>query len=137
MADKVNDINTLIKILIVDDDDNARFILKEFLKEFNCFSIQEAKDGREAVGLASIDDYSLILIDIKMPRLDGLRVIEALRIVEPNHKFIIISAYLNKENLDKAKSFDIEEKHILEKPINFKILLSSIEDILRIKLVSI
>jgi YesN/AraC family two-component response regulator len=131
------DLSPLKKILIVDDEENSRFILKEFLKEFDNLVIEEAKDGKEAVSFASIEDYSLILIDIKMPRLDGLRVIEALKIVEPGLKFIIISAYLTKENSDKAKNFEIEEKYMLEKPVDFKLLKTSIENILNIRLVNL
>ncbi|MHA1854074.1 MAG: response regulator [Candidatus Heimdallarchaeaceae archaeon] len=72
------------KILIVDDDDNVREIMAMYLHTANDFEIQTASNGLEAVEIASSFLPDIILMDIKMPKMNGIeatrRILEELKL---------------------------------------------------------
>ena len=70
--------NKKITILVVDDEDRIRRLLKMYLEREN-FIIDEASDGEEALEKALEKDYDLILLDLMMPKMDGLEVAKQLR----------------------------------------------------------
>ena len=65
----------MAKILVVDDERAIRSTLKEIL-EYENYSVVDAADGMEALELVKNDQFDVILLDIKMPRMDGLEVLE-------------------------------------------------------------
>jgi two-component system nitrogen regulation response regulator NtrX len=65
----------MAKILVVDDERAIRSTLKEIL-EYEKYSVADAPDGVEALELIKNDQFDVILLDIKMPRMDGLEVLE-------------------------------------------------------------
>jgi len=65
----------MAKILVVDDERAIRSTLKEIL-EYENYSVIDAADGLEALELVKNDQFDVILLDIKMPRMDGLEVLE-------------------------------------------------------------
>jgi len=67
----------MAKILVVDDERAIRSTLKEIL-EYEKYSVTDAADGMEALELVKNDQFDVILLDIKMPRMDGLEVLEEL-----------------------------------------------------------
>ena len=92
------------KILIVDDSPFFRAVIKKILKEANIGKIyHEAKDGKEAISkyVASRPPH-LVIMDIKMPNIDGLKANKAIMKFDPNAKIIVISAKENKETVDDA-----------------------------------
>ncbi|MGH7203818.1 MAG: response regulator transcription factor [Candidatus Levyibacteriota bacterium] len=66
------------KILVVDDDLYIRELYEEVLKDEG-YEIETAKDGKETLGKAQQGGYDLILLDIMMPKLDGLGVMDELK----------------------------------------------------------
>ncbi|UJP63471.1 sigma-54-dependent transcriptional regulator [Mongoliitalea daihaiensis] len=80
------------KILIIDDEKVIRATLKEIL-EYEKYQVDEAPDGE--IGLKKIieEDYDLVLCDIKMPKMDGMEVLEKAKELEKNPQFIMISAH--------------------------------------------
>ena len=66
------------RILIVDDEQNIREVLKEYL-EFNGFEVITADDGYEAVDMCKREDYDFIVMDIMMPKMDGLSAVREIR----------------------------------------------------------
>ena len=66
------------KILVVDDDDIIRNSISDDLK-FQEYLVNEAKDGEEGLRLALVEKPDLILLDIMMPKMNGLEVIQKLR----------------------------------------------------------
>src|SRR5690625_7809890 len=70
--------NAHAKILVVDDEDRIRRLLRMYLEREN-FVIEEAANGQEALDLALNNDYDAILLDIMMPEMDGIEVCEAIR----------------------------------------------------------
>ena len=68
----------MAKILVVDDERAIRSTLKEIL-EYENYSVIDAADGLEALELIKNDQFDVILLDIKMPRMDGLEVLEEIQ----------------------------------------------------------
>lgn len=66
------------RILIVDDEKNIRMMLNRCLKEEG-YEIDIAVNGEEALGIIKVENYDLVLLDIKMPGLTGMQVLESMR----------------------------------------------------------
>ena len=80
------------KILIVEDDNKIRAILKEILEEKD-HDVEEAADGEEGLKKLEQGGFDLCLCDIKMPKMDGLEVLEKAKEAGIPTNFIIISAH--------------------------------------------
>jgi two-component system nitrogen regulation response regulator NtrX len=65
----------MARILIVDDEKSIRNVLREIL-EYEKYEVDEAENGPEALGLVSKNNYDIVLCDIKMPKMDGIEVLE-------------------------------------------------------------
>lgn len=84
------------KILLVDDEKSIRRTLREIL-EFEKFEITEATDGLDALAQVKKVDFDVILLDIKMPKMDGMDTLERLQILVPDIPVIMISGHGNIE----------------------------------------
>lgn len=82
----------MAKILIIEDDNKIRAILKEILEEKE-HEVQEAPDGLEGFKKLEQGNYDLCICDIKMPKMDGLEVLEKAKEAGIGSNFIIISAH--------------------------------------------
>ena len=80
------------KILIIDDEKVIRSTLKEIL-EYEKYEISEAQDGEQGLKMIQEEDYDLVLCDIKMPKMDGIEVLEHASLLEKQPQFIMISAH--------------------------------------------
>lgn len=80
------------KILIIDDEKVIRATLREIL-EYEKYTVSEAQDGVEGLAKLQEDDYDLVLCDVKMPKMDGLEVLERAKALERSPQFIMISAH--------------------------------------------
>lgn len=87
-------------ILICDDEEGVRESLKLILEDD--YTVEVAIDGQEAFDKILNTNYDLVLLDIKMPRLDGLEVLECLERAQRFTKIIILSAYQSQEIAQKA-----------------------------------
>ncbi|MFN4255124.1 MAG: sigma-54-dependent transcriptional regulator [Saprospiraceae bacterium] len=82
----------MAKILIVDDEQPIRRILREIL-EFEKYSVDEAGDGQECLAKVQRDKYDAIIMDIKMPKMDGIEALERLQILSPETPVIMVSGH--------------------------------------------
>ncbi len=80
------------KILIIDDERSIRSTLREIL-EYEKYTIEEAKDGEEGLKMILENDYDVVLCDIKMPKMDGMEVLEKVYSLGKDVPFIMISAH--------------------------------------------
>lgn len=80
------------KILIIDDERGIRSTLKEIL-EYENYTVDEAEDGEKGLDALSRNKYDVVLCDIKMPKMDGMEVLEKSRESSPDVPFIMISAH--------------------------------------------
>lgn len=89
------------KILIVDDAEFFRSSIKKILKESKIGSIYyEAKDGREAISLYIAKKPHLVIMDIVMPNVDGIKATQAITKYDPNAKIIVISSKENQATVN-------------------------------------
>lgn len=81
-------------VLVVDDDDAVR-ALARWVVEKAGFPVVAARDGDEAVGyfLAAPEKFSLVLLDLTMPRMGGLEAMQKMRAVKPQQRVIIVTGH--------------------------------------------
>ncbi len=84
--------NAMPKILIIDDERAIRQTLKEILG-YEKYHVEEAKDGEEGINLLLKNEYDVVICDIKMPKLDGIEVLEKAKSEGVTAPFIMISAH--------------------------------------------
>ena len=84
----------MAKILIVDDDKGIRRTLREIL-EFEKYTVTEACDGLDALVKVKQDTFDVIIMDIKMPKLDGMEAIERMQNISPDTPVVMISGHGN------------------------------------------
>jgi DNA-binding NtrC family response regulator len=80
------------KILIIDDEKFIRATLREIL-EYEKYEVEEAQDGQDGLDKLIINNYDVVLCDIKMPQIDGLEVLEKTMALGKDIPFIMISAH--------------------------------------------
>ncbi len=80
------------KILVIDDERSIRNTLKEIL-EYEGHTVHDAADGAEGIAKATGNKYDIILCDIKMPKMDGLEVLEKLNELAPDVPVVMISGH--------------------------------------------
>jgi DNA-binding response OmpR family regulator len=116
-----------IKILIVDDEERIRDMIKEYTSPEG-FQIDEASDGVEALNLARQVQYSLIVLDVMMPRMDGWSVCREIR---KTSQVPIIMLTARGEEYDKLFGFELGVDDYIIKPFSPKELLARMKAILR------
>jgi DNA-binding NtrC family response regulator len=88
-------------ILLVDDEKAIRKTLKEIL-EYENYKVDEAEDGATALEKIQNNNYDVVLLDIKMPKMDGMEVLEKAKEHAPDTSFIMISGHGNIETAIEA-----------------------------------
>ncbi|MFH0796481.1 MAG: response regulator [Candidatus Omnitrophota bacterium] len=91
------------KILIVDDEEGVRQVLREFFKKKG-YKILEAKNGDEALQLVSSEKISAVLLDINMPGMDGLTTLEKMLRINPKVGVVMITGDQDDEKVNEAIS---------------------------------
>ncbi len=99
-----------VSILLIEDNAINRFVLRALLEEVNN-TVKEAVDGLEGVAMADADAYDIILMDISMPRLDGVEAARRIRSGEGksrNARIIAVTAHALPEELDRFRAAGID-----------------------------
>ena len=102
----------MAKILIIDDEKTIRDTLKEILN-YEQYTTEEAKDGEEGLDMIKKNEYDVVLCDIKMPKMNGLEVLEKTMEYGKETQFIMISAHGTIETAVEATkkgAFDFIQK---------------------------
>jgi len=82
------------KILVVEDEAAIRRVLIKILSEENdSYQLSEAEDGLKAMELLKKEDFDLVICDIKMPKMDGVEVLQASKKIKPEIPFVMISGH--------------------------------------------
>lgn len=123
------------KVLIVDDIDANRKALRLFLQPFG-FEVIEARDGVEALAEVRAEPPDIILLDVVMPRKDGLAVCRELK-ADPVHRLIpvVFMTALDKTE-DHIRALDAGGDDFLNKPFNRALLSARIRSLLRMKILN-
>ncbi|MFD1708720.1 response regulator [Siminovitchia sediminis] len=106
------------KVLIVDDQFGIRTLLDEVLQKEG-YEIFQAANGLQALDVTEKHDPDLVLLDMKIPGMDGLEILSKLKEIKADIKVIIMTAYGEKDLIEKTKElgalahfskpFDIDE----------------------------
>ena len=120
------------KILLIEDEEPIRRVLSKILTEENKgYDITESEDGKDGFLKLVKDDYDLVLCDIKMPKMDGIEVLQNIRENGINVPFIMLTGHGNISTAVeamKAGAFDF-----ISKPPDLNRLLTSVRNALEIK----
>ena len=117
-----------IKILVVDDESRMRKLIKDFFIKEN-YEVLEASDGEMALDIFySQKNISLILLDVMMPKLNGLEVVKEVR---KTSKLPIIMLTAKCEEHDELLGFELGVDEYISKPFSPKILVARAAAILR------
>ena len=89
------------KILIIDDEKSIRSTLNEILS-YEGFEVVQAQDGAEGLKLVQSDKFDVILSDIKMPKMDGIEVLQKIQEIASDTPVVMISGHGNIETAVEA-----------------------------------
>lgn len=115
------------RILIAEDEQGIREMINEYLA-LEDFQVDEASDGKIALDLLKENDYSVILLDVMMPRVDGWTVCREIR---KNKQTPIIMLTARGEEYDKLFGFELGVDDYVVKPFSPKELLARIKSVIR------
>ena len=115
------------RVLVVDDEASIREGLEEYLTSMG-YKVILAKDGYEAFKLTIDEDFDIILMDINMPRMNGLEAIRAIKESRPAVPIIIVSGYFSKE--DEKKGYQLGVVKFIRKPFKGLEVLESIKKVI-------
>ncbi|MDP6625394.1 MAG: response regulator transcription factor [Nitrospinota bacterium] len=117
-----------MRILLVEDDKKiASFVSKGF--KAAGFAVDHVQDGEEGLDLASTEPYDAAIVDIMLPKLDGLSLIKLLRREKINTPVIILSAKGSVD--DRIKGLNTGSDDYLTKPFSFSELLARVQALIR------
>jgi DNA-binding NtrC family response regulator len=101
-------------ILIVDDEPIVRESIRDWLKDAG-YKVATAETGEEALALVEKQDFSVIIMDVRLPGKTGVTVLKEVKALKPGIKSIIITAYPSAEMVAEAKKLGVVD--YLIKPI--------------------
>ncbi|MEX2725608.1 MAG: response regulator [Candidatus Freyarchaeota archaeon] len=116
------------RILIVDDDESIRKVLTAILQEEG-YIVDTARSGREAIEKAENNFYNLALVDIRLPDIEGTKLLSMMKETVPKMAKIIITGYPSMQNAIEALNRNADR--YLLKPLNMEELLKAVRDLLK------
>lgn len=119
----------MAKILVIEDEPAIRRVLIKILSEESAsYLVDEAEDGLVGMEKIKDDDYDLVLCDIKMPKMDGIEVLEAIKKIKPEVPVVMLSGHGDLDtavNTMKLGAFDY-----ISKPPDLNRLLNTVRNAL-------
>ena len=120
------------KILIIEDEEPIRRVLVRILTdEDSSFEIHEASDGKKGLDLIKNDSYDLVLCDIKMPKVDGIELLQRTRKTNSSIPFIMLTGHGNIETA--VESMKLGAYDFISKPPDLNRLINSVRNALEKK----
>jgi DNA-binding response OmpR family regulator len=117
------------RILVVDDQPDITITLKIGLEEDGGFDVDAFTDPEQALSSFKPDLYDLVLVDIKMPKMDGFVFYERLKTVEPDVKVCFLTAgEMYREEIREVKHSTLNKDLFLQKPISTDDLIREINN---------
>jgi two-component system, NtrC family, nitrogen regulation response regulator NtrX len=117
------------KILIIEDEASIRRVLAKILFEENeSYQIDDAEDGASGFAKIKSNDYDLVLCDIKMPKMDGIEVLEAVKKIKPEIPIVMISGHGDMETA--IQTMRLGAFDYISKPPDLNRLLNTVRNAL-------
>ena len=111
------------KILIVDDDAGVRTLVRMVLERAG-YEVTAARDGCEAIALIAANDFDVVLLDVSMPRLDGIGVVDELR--RSNSPVLAHTYLLTGGDAEQLAKLPI--RGVIVKPFDIRSLVAEAKD---------
>lgn len=118
----------MANILLIDDDVDLGSMLREYLAR-DGMQLTTAEDGEEGLDVASNGDFDLILLDIMLPKIDGLQLLKKLRQREINTSVLMLTA--RGDDVDRVVGLELGADDYLAKPFYPRELVARIKALLR------
>ena len=115
------------RVLVVDDEDALRMVLSSELSSSG-YEVATASDGDEAITVIQNKRFDLVLLDIKMPKVDGFEVLKFVKKNFPAMKVIMLTGFADLKNAIESKKHGAED--FVSKPYDLVDLLTTIERVL-------
>lgn len=115
-------------ILVVDDQLGVRRLIQEVFREAG-YRVATAAHGQEALAVAAVEEPSVVLLDMKMPVMDGLDTLKALKGLYPNIAVLMMTAVDDRERVSEA--FRSGAVACIEKPFDVFALRQQVEQLIR------
>ncbi len=122
------------RVLVVDDEVNLLKTLSDVLDR-NGYEVSVAKDGPSALGLIEKDGFDIALVDIRMPQMDGVELLEQIKARRPEIEVIIMTAYGTIETA--IKSIKLGAYAYILKPLDIDDVLVNLKKIIQIKALTV
>jgi two-component system OmpR family response regulator len=120
--------NQKARILLCEDDTNLGSVLKNYL-ELNDFEVVLERDGRLGLAAFQREKFDICLLDVMMPHMDGFKLAEEIRDVDPDIPLFFISAKTMKE--DVIQGYKLGADDYITKPFDSDVLLLKIKAMLK------
>jgi len=117
-----------MRVLLVEDDPVISSFVVKGLREAG-FAVDTAADGEDGLHLAVAESYDAVIVDLMLPKLDGLSLITSLREAKPNIPIMILSAKRSVD--DRVKGLQTGSDDYLTKPFAFSELLARVQALIR------
>lgn len=117
-----------MRVLLIEDDEGIASFVVKGLREAG-FAVDHADNGEDGLHLAIVEPYDVIIVDIMLPRVDGLTVISKVREKKPTVPVIILSAKRSVD--DRVKGLQTGSDDYLTKPFAFSELLARVHALIR------
>ena len=114
------------KILVAEDNDSNFILMSYILKKY--YEFERAKNGQEAVDMADKNSYDIVLMDIKMPVMDGLEATKKIKEAHPDLPIIALTA--NAFDSDRMLAIEAGCSDFLAKPISSDACLEAIKKLI-------
>ena len=116
------------KILLCEDDTNLGMVLKNYL-ELNDYDVTLERDGRLGLAAFQREKYDICLLDVMMPNMDGFKVAEEIRDINPDVPLFFLSAKTMKEDI--IQGYKLGADDYITKPFDSEVLLLKIKAIIK------
>lgn len=118
-----------IRVLAVDDDSSVLRVLDVMFRRWDDLALDSAMNGADALEKLADASYGLVISDVEMPRIDGLRLLETIRARFPDLPVVLLSGTRDPEAPARARGLGARD--FLAKPVRARDLRSAIDSAIR------
>ncbi len=121
--------NGKVSVLVVDDSNVIQFALSNFFKEFD-FEVFTSNDGLEGIEMARLNKPDVIFLDLMMPNLDGIKMLQVLKVLDELKDIPVIVISGNTSRTNVLKAIEAGATTVLSKPLHKEVLRKTLKEIL-------
>lgn len=114
-----------MKVLLAEDSPTTRMLQRRLLEKVGFADIVEAEDGREALEAFRTEQFDLVLSDWRMPHVDGLELLKAVRLLDPVVPFVMVTTESQRAPMVEAIRSGVTDYVI--KPLTLEVITQKVE----------